>query len=76
MRKKYLLIQSNKGGEPCTFLDDIQDVLDNAEDYGIAKFLDSIPDRDPNYWEEGEALLLEIAILRPKSKTIAFRIDN
>lgn len=74
--KKYLLIKSDEDGEPCSFYEDIQDILDNPEDYGIEKFLTKIPDKDPMYWEEGAALLLEIKILKPVTKTTAYRIEK
>ena len=73
---KYLLIQPSEDGEPCTFLNDIQDVLDNPEDYGIHNFLSSIPENDPMSWPDGDALLLMVEILKPKVKATAFRLDD
>ena len=62
---KYLLIMGSEDGEPCMFLDNIEDVLGAPEDYGIEKFLTSIPGKDPNYWKDGDALLLRIEVLSP-----------
>ena len=73
--KEYLLIQPSEDGEPCCFLDDVQELLNNPEDYGVEKFLSSIPDEDPNYWEEGCALLLKIKILKPKLKATSWRLE-
>ena len=37
------------------------------KDYGIEKFITSLPERnDPNYWGEGVAMLLQVEICKVK----------
>lgn len=71
---QYLLIQGSEDGEPCTFLKDVEDVLESPADYGIEKFLTSIPDKDPNYWHHGDALLLKIEVLKPAVVATRFKL--
>lgn len=66
---KYLLIQPDEDGNPITVLDaeETKDINQFKKDYGIEKFLDDWPEEtDPNYWNEGEALLLEARVVKVK----------
>ena len=71
----YLLIRGSEDGEPCDFMDDISDLLNKPEDYGVERFLDYIPLKDPNYWIDGEALLLKVEILVPSLVATRFKLD-
>ena len=63
----YALIKADEDGNPLYIVDDINEVLDSPEDYGIERFLDEWPEeKDPQYWTEGNALLVKIEILKPK----------
>lgn len=62
---KYILIQPDEDGNPITWLDDneVEDLIQLKEDYGVKEFLTKLPEnKDPNYWEEGQVLLLEVEI--------------
>jgi hypothetical protein len=77
---RYLLIKANEDGEPCTFLD--KDELlyllkDPIESYGIRKFLKEIPEeKNVQYWEEDQALLLEFKIIKVKPVTTSWEIEK
>jgi len=74
--KQYILIQANEDGNPITFLDNVNDVLESPEDHGVKVFLSSLPENtDPNYWEYGQAILAEIKILSPKVIATAFELE-
>ena len=63
--KKYILIQPDEDGNPITWLqsEELENIHDFMIDYGIKKFLDHLPaEQDPQYWEDGEAMLLEVEI--------------
>lgn len=79
MEYKYLLIQPNEDGNPMIFLNEerLQDLLNEPEEYSVKCFLEQIPDNNnPQYWGEGNVLLLKIEILVPKTKSVAFRLDD
>jgi hypothetical protein len=76
MSKKYLLIKKNEDGEPCSFYEQIDEILENPDDYGISTFLYDIPKEDPMYWKKGNALLLEIKVLKPVVKATAFKLED
>ena len=65
---EYILIQANEDGEPITWLsrDEVNDMLKNPEDYGVKRFIKSAVQDDPNYWKEGDSMLLKVEILMPK----------
>lgn len=72
----YLVIQQDEDN-PCTFLDDIDDILENPRDYCIDNFLQELPkEKDPNYWNSGDALLLEVKVLKPVVKATAFMLED
>lgn len=71
--KQYILIMGDEDGNPIKWLldNDIKDIGQLMEDYGVTKWLDKLPDNnDPNYWEMGWAMLLEVEIKTPKPKTV------
>lgn len=74
--KKYLLIRPSEDGEPCQFLDEnkLDELLNNPKDFGVNKFLDHIPDKDPMYWSGKDGLLLEVKIVVPKVIATAFSL--
>ena len=75
--KKYLLIKASEDGEPCTFLDDLAELLENpVENYGVERFFDAIPEKSPMYWNDRDALLLKIEVLRPRVRATAFTLDG
>lgn len=75
---KYLLIQSSEDGEPITLLteEELQDLLkDPTDNYGVHRFLEDYPPKSHNYWDSGDALLLEIKkIVVPKPVTVEYRL--
>jgi hypothetical protein len=77
MKKKYLLVQPNEDGNPLSFLDEqqLQRILDNPESYGITDFRNQLPlNEDPNYWEDGTALLLKFEVLKPMIVATAYKL--
>ena len=76
--KKYILIQPNEDGNPIYWLEDkeIEDIMELKEDYGIKRFLEKVPENsNPNDWEEGDALLLEVEIKVPKPVKIVEKYE-
>jgi hypothetical protein len=70
----YILIKGDEDGNPNTFLSEpIGEFLASSLDsYGVssfedAKFLRENP--DPNYWDEGVAVLVKAEVVVPKSVT-------
>ncbi len=64
---KYLLLIPDEDGNPLRWLDseEVKNIEQLKEDYGIERFLtqeDLNKEDDPNSWEEGDAMLLEIKI--------------
>lgn len=75
--KRYLLIQGDEDGNPLRWLSvrEVDDIPTLMEDHGIKHFVDDVPTEqigslaraiDPNYWPEGQALLLEVKVVRVK----------
>lgn len=67
--KQYLLIQPYKKSDSLKWLkeEDLSDINQLMRDRNIEKFLNELPkEPDPFYWEEGDAILLEVKILKVK----------
>lgn len=68
--KQYLLIKGDEDGNHITVItnEDLKDIKQLMEDYGVEIWRKSIDDSDsnPNYWPDNEALLLEIEVKVPK----------
>lgn len=76
MKLKYVLIKPSEDC-PVSFLEDIDDVLSDPEGYGVDTFLKEVPENDdPNYWDEGDALLLKVEIVKVKVAATAFKVDD
>lgn len=68
--KYYLLLTPDEDGNPLTFLDEeeLREFLADPLEYaGVEKFLTRLDENgtDPNYWNDGEGMLLEVKILKP-----------
>lgn len=62
-----MLIRSGDGGTDIRMLNykSLEELLANPlEEAGVERFLDGYPG-DPEYWEVGTALLLEVTVLVP-----------
>lgn len=77
----YALIQADEDGDPIRWLDarDVQDIGQLMEDHGVTELLDELPpedSRDPSYWHDGVAMLVEIRVLkvRPKERVTNWEI--
>lgn len=78
MVKKYALLHGDEDGNCITFLDDqeLQELLDDPEgNYGITDFVDELSDY-PENWSEAEGMIVEIKQLKPKQKTVAWRLEE
>jgi hypothetical protein len=67
------VVKGDEDGNPLSWLQPgaMDDIAQLMEDYGIKRFMDDVPDKsDPNYWNDGEALLLEVRILRVRPKEV------
>lgn len=62
----YLLIQPDEDGNPLRWItqEQVQDIKQLMEDYGISNWLYDDPITDPNYWGEGNAMLLSVNVLK------------
>lgn len=77
MAHRWLLIEPDEDGNPCSWLTEteLEDRLANAADYGVRQYLDQVPDNtDPNYWPDGTGLLLKVEIVVPRPATTAFEL--
>lgn len=77
---RYALIKGDEDGNPICWLDDgeVADIAALMKNYSVKQFMDDVPDQaDPNYWSDGEALLLEVRVLkvRPKEVVTSWQID-
>ena len=69
----YALIKPDEDGNPVRFLTSVEDLLKIPGDYGIEKFLSKLPENtDPNYWRDGDVLLLKVEILKPRLVATGF----
>lgn len=75
---KWLLIQPDEDGNPCSWLNERELatlLADPRGTFGVRTFLDRVPDEtDPNYWPEGSALLLSVAVVVPRPVTTAYEL--
>jgi hypothetical protein len=75
---KYILVHPDEDGNTTTFIEssEVEDIKMFMENYGIDELLDKIPDnKDPQYWEEGKAMLLEIEIKKIKPVKIVEKYE-
>lgn len=77
---RYALIKGDEDGNPVSWLDasEVEDIAALMENYSISRFMDDVPEEpNPNYWTDGEALLLEVRVLkvRPKEVVTSWAID-
>lgn len=80
--RQFILIQPSEDDNPISWLkrDQIHDIGQVIDDYGIERFLDAVPNEDgadPNYWQDGSALLLEVRVIkvRPKEVVTAWEVE-
>ena len=67
---KYILLQPDEDGNPAHWInkEELDDIKQFMEDYGIEEFLSDFPaedgekEKDPQYWKDGQAMLLEVKI--------------
>lgn len=79
MTKEYLLLYSDEDGGNAIFLDDaeLQEMLSNPRGYASIKdFYLQLPSMHLSEYDEGHAVLLKVELLKPRSKTLAWRIDD
>jgi hypothetical protein len=66
--ERWMLIRGSEEGNPITWLDDtdLEDLLDNPEDWRVASFADHVglPD-DPNYWSSKVGVLVRYEVVIP-----------
>ena len=76
---KYLLLIPSEDGEPVKWLEDdeAKDIKQLMEDYSIREFIDWV-DKDPMYFEEGQAMLIKAEVLkvRPKQVVESYEIEG
>lgn len=67
---RYLVIRPNEDGNPLNFIDksELGNITQFMEDYGIDKWTESYS--DPNYWDEGAAMLLKFSCVNPVVKKV------
>lgn len=66
----WILVQASEDGNPVSYLTtrDVEELLQDPQAYGVKKFLAELPqETDPNYWQEGEALLFHAELISPPS---------
>lgn len=72
----YILIQPSEDGDPIAWLDSeaLAELLEDPLSYaGVERFLDRYPG-NPNYWEEGTALLLKVEPVVPQPVVAKWRL--
>lgn len=70
MSNRFALIQGDEDGNPIRYLDDteLSDINQLMQDYGVTEWVDKHD--DPNYWDEGEAMLVRITCINPVPKKV------
>lgn len=68
---KYILLRPDEDGNIITFIqeEEVQNIMELMDYYGVEKWITKFDDehgQDVQYWKEGEAMLLEIKIKKPK----------
>lgn len=66
----YALIKPDEDGNPISYLEDSElgDINQLMEDYGVKSWVENFT--DPNYWNEGDAMLVKITCVNPKPKSM------
>lgn len=69
--KQYAIIKSDEDGNCFQLVDDIEDFLkDPRGNNGVERFLGiETLKSSPNYWDEGDAVLVAFEVVIPKEKT-------
>lgn len=67
--KNYLLLQPDEDGNPVSFLEprEVENIKQLMEDYSIDTWRENFKETNPQYWDEGEAMLIEYEIKVPKA---------
>jgi len=76
--KKYALLHGDEDGNCITFLNDeeLQELLDDPMgNYSISGFVEELSDY-PENWSTAEGMIVEINVLMPKQKTVAWRLED
>jgi len=76
--KRYILLRPDEDGNPITWVDseELDDIKGLIEDYNIKRFLTDVPrNPDPNYWVDGDALLLEVKVRRVVAVTVVEKYE-
>ena len=79
---KYAYIHPDEDGNTLTFVeeDELDELLDNPREFaGIETFVGEEKleeEADPQNWDEGEAMLVKIEVIKPKEKTKAWVIED
>lgn len=75
----YILLQPDEDGNPVTWVEtpELEDIKHFMEDYGITEFITDFPDgeKDPNYWGEGQAMLLSVNVKRVVPVEVATKFE-
>lgn len=79
--KQYLLIRPDEDGNPLRWLteDDVRDLLgDPLGTYSVKQFITPAlrPEPDPNYWADGDAMLVEYTVVVPEPVTTAWKLPS
>lgn len=62
---KYAIIRPSEDGDPVCYLsdDELEDINDLMDGYSIKEWVEDYS--DPNYWEEGNGMLVKIQCINP-----------
>lgn len=66
----YILIHPDEDGNTVSFIprEELNDVKKFLENYGIKELFTEIPnEKDPQYWDENSALLIEFSVKKIKA---------
>lgn len=76
--QQWLLLRPDEDGNPTRWLtqDELDELLANADEYGIDNWIspNNMKNADPNYWEEGSAMLLKVEAVLPKEVAYKYSI--
>ena len=73
----YILVTPGEDGAFSFIRDkDVEEMLEDPTEYGVKKFLEEIPEKDPQEWGEGNAILLKYEIVKVKPTDIKYKIED
>mgnify|MGYP000880067817 CR=1 FL=1 len=75
--KKYALLMGDEDGncfKPLT-QEEVNDLAQTVEDYGIQKFIEKHENEYPENWSDDEAVLIEYEVKMPRKVEIVTKLE-